>query len=116
MVIRESFQKEKMQNLHFRFCIYLHDMSAIATSMSGRIDTGVGENERSFEIDTSMLAPSKYILKIIALEPSEAGSQIRHDVIKRAMAFEVVSKNQLHNFVWDTKFWGNCVLPDATIL
>ena len=109
-------QKEEMQNLHFRFCIYLHDMSAIATSMSGRIDTGVGENERSFEIDTSMLAPSKYILKIIALEPSEAGSQIRHDVIKRAMAFEVVSKNQLHNFVWDTKFWGNCVLPDATIL
>jgi len=109
-------QKEEMQNLHFRFCIYLHDMTAIATSMSERIDTGVGENECSFEINTSMLAPSKYILKIIALEPSEAGSQIRHDVVKRALAFEVVSKNQLHNFEWDTKFWGNCVLPDATTL
>lgn len=107
-------QKDEMQNLHFRFCIYLHDMSAIATSMSERVDTGIGENERSFEIDTSTLAPSKYILKIIALEPSGAGSQIRHDVVKRAMAFEIVSKNQLHNFVWDTKFWGNCVLPDAT--
>lgn len=106
-------QKEEMQNLHFRFCIYLHDMSAIATSMSGKINTGVGENECTFEIDTSMLAPSKYILKIIALEPSEAGSQIRHDVVKRALAFEVVSKNQLHNFVWDTKYWGNTVLPDA---
>ena len=107
-------QKDEMQNLHFRFCIYLHDMSAIATSMSERVDTGIGENERSFEIDTSTLAPSKYILKIIALEPSGAGSQIRHDVVKRAMAFEIVSKNQLHNFVWDSKFWGNCVLPDAT--
>lgn len=109
-------QEEEMQNLHFRFCIYLHDMSAIATSMSGKINTGVGENECTFEIDTSMLAPSKYILKIIALEPSEAGSQIRHDVVKRALAFEVVSKNQLHNFVWDTKYWGNCVLPDAAEL
>lgn len=106
-------QKEEMENLHFRFCIYLHDMSAIATSMSGKINTGVGENECSFEVDTSVLAPSKYILKIIALEPSEAGSQIRHDVIKRALAFEVISKNQLHNFVWDTKYWGNTVLPDA---
>lgn len=109
-------QKEEMQNLHFRFCIYLHDMSAIATSMSGKINTGVGENECTFEIDTSMLAPSRYILKIIALEPSEAGSQIRHDVVKRALAFEVVSKNQLHNFVWDTKYWGNTVLPDAAEL
>ena len=109
-------QKEEMQNLHFRFCIYLHDMTAIATSMSEKIDTGVGENECSFEINTSCLAPSKYILKIIALEPSEAGSQIRHDVVKRALAFEVVSKNQLHNFEWDAKFWGNCVLPDAATI
>ena len=109
-------QKEEMQNLHFRFCIYLQDMTAIATSMSERINTGVGENECSFEINVASLAPSKYILKIIALEPSEAGSQIRHDVIKRALAFEIVSKNQLHNFVWDTKYWGNCVLPDATII
>ena len=109
-------QKEEMQNLHFRFCIYLHDMTAIATSMSERIDTGVGENECSFEINTSCLAPSKYILKIIALEPSEAGSQIRHDVVKRALAFEVVSKNQLHNFEWDAKYWGNCVLPDAATI
>ena len=109
-------QKEEMQNLHFRFCIYLQDMSAIATSMSGKIETSVGDNECSFEIDTSTLAPSKYILKIIALEPSGAGAQIRHDVVKRALAFEVVSKNQLHNFVWDTKFWGNCALPDATLI
>ena len=109
-------QKEEMQNLHFRFCIYLHDMTAIATSMSERIDTGVGENVCSFEINTSCLAPSKYILKIIALEPSEAGSQIRHDVVKRALAFEVVSKNQLHNFEWDAKYWGNCVLPDAATI
>lgn len=107
-------QKEEMQNLHFRFCINLQDMRAVAMSMSERIDSGIGENERSFEIDTSVLAPAKYILKIIALEPSEAGTQIRHDVARRAMAFEVVSKNQLHNFVWDAEYWGNCVLPDAT--
>ena len=109
-------QKEEMQNLHFRFCVNLQNMTAIATSMSGKIHTGIGENDCSFELDTSFLAPSKYILKIIALEPSEAGSQIRHDVARRALAFEVVSKNQLHNFVWDTKYWGNCVLPDAAEL
>lgn len=109
-------QKDEMQNLHFRFCINLQDRRAIATSMSGKINTGIGENECSFEIDTSFLAPSKYILKIIALEPSEAGTQIRHDVVLRALAFEVVSKNQLHNFVWDTEYWGNSVLPDATVV
>lgn len=109
-------QKEEMQNLHFRFCINLQDMKAIAMSMSGKIETDVGENECSFEVDTSFLAPSKYILKIIALEPSEAGSQIRHDVVRRALAFEVITKNQLHNFVWDTEYWGNSVLPDATLI
>ena len=107
-------QKEEMQNLHFRFCINLQDMKAIGMSMSGKVDTGIGENECTFEIDTSFLAPSKYILKIIALEPSEAGTQIRHDVVRRALAFEVVTKNQLHNFVWDAEYWGHSVLPDAT--
>lgn len=106
-------QKKEMQNLHFRFCVNLQNMNAIATSMSRRIITEIGDNECSFELDTSSLAPSKYILKIIALEPSEAGSQIRHDVARRALAFEVVSKNQLHNFIWDTEYWGNYVLPDA---
>ena len=109
-------QKKEMQNLHFRFCVNLQDMRAIAMSMSGKISTDIGENECSFEIDTSFLAPSKYILKIIALEPSEAGTQIRHDVVRRALAFEVVTKNQLHNFVWDAEYWGHSVLPDATLV
>lgn len=108
--------EKSIQDLYFRFCIYLQDGTAIATSVSKSVNTLTGENSNIFEIDLSYLAPEKYVLKIIAIELDEYGSQIRHDCINRAVNFEVYTKNQLHNFVWDTKWWGHYVIPDATIV
>ena len=114
MMIKIRFDSTvRIQNLHFRYCIYLRDGTAIATSMSKSVLAVNGTNEMAFEIDISNLAPEKYILKIIALELNGYGSQLRHDCINRAVGFEVYSLNQLHNFVWDTRWWGHYVLPDA---
>ena len=110
----DFYCEEDIKELYFRFCIYLRDNTAIATSMSDAINVHKGNNTLNFSIDISHLAPEKYILKIIAIELSGFGSQLRHDCVNRVLGFEIYSKNQLHNFEWDTKWWGHCVLPNAS--
>ena len=107
--------KRVIKELHFRFCIYLNDGSAIATSMSEVVNSQMGNNSKDFEIDLAYLAPERYILKIIAIEMDGYGSQLRHDCINRAISFDVYTNNQLHNFHWDTKWWGHYVIPDAKV-
>ncbi len=111
----EYYCKKEIKNLYFRFCIYLKDGTAIATSMSEKIKAMKELNKQTIEIDLSYLAPGKYVLKIIAIEISGYGTQERHDCINRAIGFEIYTKNQLHNFVWDSRWWGHYVLPDASV-
>lgn len=111
----DYFCENAINDLYFRFCIYLKDGTAIATSMSEKVSALDGLNSQIFELNISNLAPEKYVLKIIAIELSDFGSQIRHDCVNRVVNFEVYSKNQLHNFVWDSKWWGHYVIPDAKI-
>lgn len=111
----DYFCENAINELYFRFCIYLKDGTAIATSMSEKVSASDGLNSQIFQLNISNLAPEKYVLKIIAIELSDFGSQVRHDCVNRVINFEVYSKNQLHNFVWDSKWWGHYVIPDAKI-
>lgn len=111
----EYYCENAINDLYFRFCIYLKDGTAIATSMSEKVSASEGLNSHIFELNISNLAPEKYVLKIIAIELSDFGSQLRHDCVNRVINFEVYSKNQLHNFVWSTKWWGHYVIPNAKI-
>ncbi len=106
----------EIEDLHFRFYISMQDLIVFGTSISEPAYVQIGDNILRFELDTSHLAPAKYVMKIIAMEPTVQGTQIRHDIIKRALAFEVLSNDQLYNFIWDTKAWGNYILPEARIL
>ena len=65
----------------------------------------------SFELDTSHLAPGEYQLQIVAFEPNNIGNQIRHDYVAHAVTIEIFSENQLHNFSWSSKAWGDYVIP-----
>ncbi len=108
--------RNDIQNLHFRNTILLPDRTAAATATTGALNVKKSDNEYYYriEVDTSQLAPGKYIMQIVAFEPDNLGNQIRHDYVPLALSFEVVSSlNQLHNFEWDTRSWGTQALPQA---
>ena len=105
-----------IDHLRFRFYLSMQDMVVFATSFSEEIPMVPGRYHTKFKLDTSHLAPAKYFVKIIAMEPTVQGTQIRHDIIKKAFSFEVIDEDQLYNFVWDTRSWGNYIMPDAIII
>ena len=77
---------------------------------------GILTIEKDFEIDVSQIAPADYIMQIVAFEPDNLGNQIRHDFVPLAVSFTIYNANQLNNFEWNHKAWGNHVLPTATEL
>lgn len=103
---------EIIENLNFRFTILSPDRSAVATTTTSAGQYAVlgAKNTVSFTLDTSRLAPSDYIMQIVAFEPDNIGFQIRHDFVPLAVSFKIHNNDQLHNFVWDTRAWGNQVL------
>lgn len=112
-----EFESHKViDSLYFRFCINLPDGTPIATSTTKPIKAKLGMNSSSYLLDVANLAPAKYVIKILAIEISDFGTQERHDRINRAVGFEITSVGQLHNFIWDTKYWGHYVIPDAEVI
>ncbi len=106
--------RKKIENLHFRFTILFPDRNAIATSTSEPIKCETSSvYEKEFEIDTSQIAPYDYIMQIVAFEPDNLGSQVRHDYVPNAVAFTIYNDNQLHNFEWSHTGWGSHALPVA---
>ena len=63
-------------------------------------------------LDATQIAPGDYIFQIVAFEPDNIGNQIRHDYVPKAVAFSIYNKDQLHNFVWDSRSWGFHVMPE----
>lgn len=106
--------RKEINNLNFRFTILLPDRTAIATTTTGDLLCNKkGIYEKTFEIDISQIAPADYIMQIVAFEPDNLGNQIRHDYVSLAVAFTIYNANQLNNFQWNHKAWGQHVLPPA---
>lgn len=110
--------RKTIKQLVLRINIYTIDGRAVATIHTLPISI-VGDElklfEAKFKIDLSNLAPDSYYLKIIAFEPTDFGTQIRHDVVNKAIFFNIVNSGQLFNLDWDSAYWGNVILPDAEI-
>ena len=103
--------KINVKNIVFRFNILLADKTPVATSYSDAFDCC--ENNvyaKKYEMDVSNLAPGRYILKIILINPDNMGHQIRYDVIYDALNFTIYGEKELYGFKWDSKYWGNFVL------
>ena len=104
--------KKYVKELHFRVTVLQPDRTAVATTTSEAYECKEGEAyTRIFELDTSQLAPADYKIQIVAFEPDNAGEQIRHDYVPDAVMFSVYTVNQLHNFEWNARAWGNYVMP-----
>lgn len=107
--------KKAVEKLHFRITVLQPDRTAVATTTSDCYDCKEGETyTRTFELDTSHLAPADYKIQIVAFEPDNLGAQIRHDYVPDAVMFTIYTVNQLHNFEWNVRAWGNHVIAPLT--
>lgn len=110
--------KKTLKQFVLRINIYTIDGKAIATIHTPPVSINC-DNLKSFEaklnIRFSNLAPDSYFLKIIAFEPTNLGTQIRHDVVNKAIFFNIVNSGHLFNLEWDSTYWGNVILPEAEI-
>ena len=115
MSFRLTYQcKKNVEQFLFRFTILKLDRFAVATTSSQKILCEMNNlYSKDFEIDVSLLAPGDYQLQIVAFEPDGLGQQVRHDYVPTAVVFSIFNKNQLDNFVWSDKAWGNIVLPQV---
>lgn len=103
---------KSVNNLCFRITVLKPDRTAVGTTESQPYNTVEGKRyKRSFELDTSQIAPGEYIFQIVAFQPDNLGNQIRHDYVPRAVAFNIYTKNQLNNFSWNHNAWGDHVMP-----
>ena len=104
---------KNVERLVFRTTVLELDRTAVATAVSNEFACFEGETyTRGFEIDTSAIAPGDYMLQIVAFEPNDVGNQVRHDYLPCAVCFTVFAKQQLYNFVWNNRAWGNHILPN----
>ena len=104
----------KVPNLRFRFCVSRHDGTIVATTITDAIQIKYGfDSFKCFKLDLAGLAPSKYVLKLVAFEQNEIGRQITHDVVNKTLAFQVLDDERLLVPTWNSMWWGNQVLPNA---
>lgn len=104
---------KSIKNLCFRITVLKPDRTPVGTTTSTSFECTEGETyKRSFVLDTTQIAPGDYIFQIVAFEPDNIGNQIRHDYVPKAVAFSIYNKDQLHNFVWDSRSWGFHVMPE----
>ena len=89
------------------------DRSAVATSVTEMMRCEQGQTyQKEYELDTSQIAPGEYQIQIVAFEPTGVGRQIRHDYVPHAVSFTVYTNNQLDNFEWNSRAWGDHVIPN----
>ena len=104
--------RKSIERLRFRITVLKPDRSAVATSVTDFMKCDQGESyEKTYELDTSQIAPGEYQFQIVAFEPNGLGKQIRHDYVPHAVSFAIYTNNQLDNFQWNSNAWGDHVIP-----
>lgn len=108
---------KRVEQLQIRFIFLTSNGIPAASTITNRMALEIGKKQRlCFEIDTSHLAPAKYVIKIIAAEISDSGIQIRHDRILQACAFDIQGFDGEKTFNWDYTYWGTYSIDSPRLM
>lgn len=108
---------ERVERLQIRFIFLTYNGMAAASTITNQIALERGKNQRLiFELDTSHLAPTKYVVKIIAAEINDSGIQVRHDRILQAFAFDIQGYDGENTFNWDYTYWGTYSIDSPKLI
>ncbi len=104
-------------DLCLRTMVYNHDETVIgmATTLKGNLSLEPNNYEIPLELDTSILAPGSYYLRLALYDVNEFGSAVNVDVIDKAVGFEIKDGNTDNKLQWESKWWGSVMLPQIKI-
>ena len=109
--------RESVENLAFRMTVESADKTVVGLATSKPvIKAKKGSNEVELSLDMSWLAPGKYIVKLTGYSVNEFGTNLMHDVVENAFAFEKeqnISEN--NNMAWNHTWWGYMMFPELEI-
>lgn len=113
--IRITFRSEReFSGLHMRFTVYDFEDKVIGTGISKAFEVLSGEQETEFIFHTERLAEGEYSADVAFVEPL-GERQIRHALIRRAMAFRIEKRERLYQISWQTKAWGSVEFADLEV-
>lgn len=108
--------KIKSDELIFRFTFYNYSGIMLSTAYSDKVVIKYpGCYESIFAINLNNMAPGEYAMKIVVLEFTHNGNQVRHDCIENALFFSVIDSYSQFNMIWNREAWGYFALPDVKI-
>ena len=108
------FAKKELQKMMIRYVVVTHRGETVGTSYSDSFALHKGENTINFELDCAYLAPNEYVADVIIVG-YDGETQIRHDIVTRAFAFNVEEQTPLFNMKWNNNGWGNVRLPNVKV-
>lgn len=98
-------------NFLLRYVVFNSTGNTIGTAYSNLFNLKKGTNSINFTFNTKNLAPGKYIIDLILCQYKNE-AQIRHDIVIKAMAFDIEESEIYYNMKWLPTGWGNVKFDD----
>lgn len=106
--------KKEMNNALLRFVVFGKSGITIGMGYSKLFNLKNGNNVANFEFDTSYLSPGSYSVDLILCE-YDGDIQIRHDIVTKAMAFEIEETDITYGMKWNQTGWGNIQFKELDV-
>lgn len=110
---------EDGRDIYVRCIVRTPNHTAVGTTMSGAVaKCRKSEKEESLvlELDTSLIAPGKYVVTIVLFDLVAPGKQDKYDTAYVAVGFEVVAtKGEFLGWKWQGVGWGYTAYPDIMV-
>ncbi len=112
--------KKNIKNLYMRFTILHLDGNPVGSMFTKPFPVTEDDKPitKHFEIDTSMLIPDCYCLKVVVMEFDDIGRRLNHDYVDDALYFDILpsDSNSMNESEWINKLWGSVYFPTVKIL
>lgn len=114
--ISVSFRSEQeFAGLHMRFTVYDFEDKVTGTAVSKPFEVRKGEQKTKFVFHAKMLAEGEYSADVVFVEPI-GERQVRHAMIRRAMAFRIEKRERIYQISWQPKAWGSVEFANLEVI
>ncbi len=108
--------KARLENVLLRIIVKNRQGSVVGMANTSRgIRLDIGNNILSAKHRIDSLAPGYYSFKLVIYELGALGAFRNLDVIDDACAFEKVQREENNKMAWNSKWWGNVMLPEIEL-
>ncbi len=102
------------KNFLLRYVIFNSTGNTIGTAYSKLFDLNEGKNSVKFTFKTENLVPGKYMVDMVLCQYKN-NTQIRHDIVVHAMAFNIEESEIYYNMKWLPSGWGSIKFDDLEV-